>query len=89
MIDSVRNLITIEISKAISKAVKPLVGPIIHEMNSQIFENDKFFVFDVVRNTMANFVFGLGNFVYDGVASTFTSNIMDFVPGRDKLSIRE
>ena len=46
----------------------PLVGPLLAEANKKIFTDNKFFIWEIVKNGVANFTYGFLNFVWDSSA---------------------
>ena len=64
--------------------VKNLIGPIIKEVNNEVFIENKFLFFDLVKNATSNLVFGLINFVYDAFTGFWKSSWKSFVPGKLK-----
>ena len=61
--------------------VLPLVGPIIKEVNREVFTENKYFIFDVVKGAVSNFVFGLFNFSYDSIKSLMNTGWKSLLPG--------
>ena len=62
--------------------IRPLIGPIIKEVNKEVFTGNKYFFFDVVKEATSNFIFGLMNFSYDSVNSLMSAKWKTFLPGK-------
>ena len=73
---------------SIPALVKPAVGPIIGEMQKKMLTENKFFVFDILKTFMANFLYGAFNFGHDMISSTMNAEYKDFLPN-DNTKIYE
>ena len=65
----------------ILKVLKPLVGPLIAEANKEIFTDNKFFIWEIVKNVIGNLTYGFINFVYDSFAWLLKATYKDLLLG--------
>lgn len=49
----------------LAKLGKPLVGGILKEVHEEFLTKNQYFVWDVVKNMLSNFVYGFMNYCYD------------------------
>ena len=62
--------------------IKPLVGPVVRELNKEVLIDNRFLIFEIVKHAIFNFLYGLGNFIYDTCVALFTSTWSDWMPGK-------
>lgn len=59
-----------------------MVGPLIAEANKAIFTDNKFFIWEVVKNGIGNFAYGFLNFIYDSIKWLLNATYKDLLPGK-------
>ena len=61
--------------------LKPLVGLLLAEANKKIFTDNNFFIWEIVKNGVANVTYGFINFVWDSSAWLLKAKYKDLLPG--------